>query len=113
MGGPPKIGVFTPPKSSIFIGFSIYAIHFGGFPPYFWVDTHIFSTIYPPQQWNASGWGGGSCGMQLKMLMTMVLGLYIYQCQMCQGLNSQIFHIIGDGHQPNSRGLYTHDKDSY
>ena len=25
---------------------------------------------------------------------------------MCQGLNSHYFHIIGDGHQPNSRGLY-------
>ena len=25
--------------------------------------------------------------------------------QMCQGLNSHYFHIIGDGHQPNSRGL--------
>ena len=24
----------------------------------------------------------------------------------------QYFHIIGDGHQPNSRGLYTHYKDS-
>ena len=32
--------------------------------------------------------------------------------QMCQGLNSHYFHIIGDGHQPNSRGLYTHYKDS-
>ena len=32
---------------------------------------------------------------------------------MCQGLNSHYFHIIGDGHQPNSRGLYTHNyKDS-
>ena len=31
---------------------------------------------------------------------------------MCQGLNSLYFHIIGDGHQPNSRGLYTHHKDS-
>ena len=31
---------------------------------------------------------------------------------MCQGLNSLYFHIIGDGHQPNSRGLYTHYKDS-
>ena len=30
---------------------------------------------------------------------------------MCQGLNSHYFHIIGDGHQPNSRGLYTHYKD--
>ena len=32
--------------------------------------------------------------------------------QMCQGQNSHYFHIIGDGHQPNSRGLYTHYKDS-
>ena len=32
---------------------------------------------------------------------------------MCQGLNSHYFHIIGDGHQPTSRGLYTHYKDSY
>ena len=32
---------------------------------------------------------------------------------MCQGLNSHYFRIIGDGHQPNSRGLYTHYKDSY
>ena len=31
---------------------------------------------------------------------------------MCWGLNSHYFHIIGDGHQPNSRGLYTHYKDS-
>ena len=28
------------------------------------------------------------------------------------GLNSHYFHIIMDGHQPNSRGLYTHYKDS-
>ena len=31
---------------------------------------------------------------------------------MCQGLNSHYFRIIGNGHQPNSRGLYTHYKDS-
>ena len=31
---------------------------------------------------------------------------------MCQGLNSHYFHIIGDGHQPNGRRLYTHYKDS-
>ena len=24
-------------------------------------------------------------------------------------INSHYFHIIGDGHQPNSRGLYTHE----
>ncbi len=28
-------------------------------------------------------------------------------------INSHYFHIIGDGHQPNSKGLYTHYKDSY
>ena len=32
---------------------------------------------------------------------------------MCQGLNSHYFHVIGDGHQPNTRDLYTHYKDSY
>ena len=28
-------------------------------------------------------------------------------------LYSHYFHMIGDGHQPDSRGLYTHYKDSY
>ena len=41
------------------------------------------------------------------------IGDYILPSYMCQGLNSHYFHIIGDGHQPNSRGLYTHYKDSY
>ena len=27
-------------------------------------------------------------------------------------INSQYFHIIGNGHQPNSKGLYGHYKDS-
>ena len=31
---------------------------------------------------------------------------------MCWSINSHYFHIIGDGHQPNSRRLYTHYKDS-
>ena len=31
---------------------------------------------------------------------------------MCQGLNSHYFHLVGDGHQPNSKGFY-HEKDSY
>ena len=31
---------------------------------------------------------------------------------MCWDLNSHYFDIIGDGHQPNNRGLYTHYKDS-
>ena len=28
-------------------------------------------------------------------------------------INSHYFHIIGDGHKPKSRGLYTNYKDSY
>ena len=28
-------------------------------------------------------------------------------------INSHYFHIIGDGHQPNNRVLYTNYKDSY
>ena len=31
---------------------------------------------------------------------------------MCWGLNSHYFHVVGVGHQPNNRGLYTHYKDS-
>ena len=31
---------------------------------------------------------------------------------MCWGPNSDHFHLIWDGHQPNSVGLYTHYKDS-
>ena len=37
-----------------------------------------------------------------------MVGCFIFQT--CQGLNSHYFHIIGDGHQPNSRayvGVYT------
>ena len=36
----------------------------------------------------------------------------VYLFHMCQGLNSHYFHITGGGHQPNSKGLYTHYKDS-
>ena len=32
-------------------------------------------------------------------------------CVLGSSLDSHYFHIIGDGHQPNSRGLYTHYKD--
>ena len=48
-----------------------------------------------------------------KWLITMVIVnpqvLGFFPFNMCQGLNSHYFHIIGDGHQPNSRGLYTHE----
>ena len=41
-----------------------------------------------------------------------LLGFSKLILHVCQGLNSHYFHIIGDGHQPNIRGLYTHYKDS-
>ena len=34
------------------------------------------------------------------------------QIYMCWGLNSHWFPVVGDGHQPNRRGVYTHYKDS-
>ena len=46
----PKI-MGKPPKSSLLIGFSIiFTIHFGGFSPYFWVDTHILQWIQGTNQ---------------------------------------------------------------
>ena len=36
----------------------------------------------------------------------------VYLFHMCQGLNSHYCHITGGGHQPNSKGLYIHYKDS-
>ena len=44
---------------------------------------------------------------------TSIILFCLVQPHMCQGLNSHYFHIIWDGHQPNSRGLYTHYMDSY
>ena len=29
-----------------------------------------------------------------------------------EGLNSHYFHIVGDGHRPNDKGLYAHYKGS-
>ena len=52
-------------------------------------------------------------GVLLKeFLLSFLNSVGVYYYHMCQGLNSHYFHIIGDGHQPNSRGLYTHYKDS-
>ena len=51
-----------------------------------------------------------SCDRKLNPASGCWICMYVH---MCQGLNSHYFHIIGDGHQPNSRGLYTHYKDSY
>ena len=47
-------------------------------------------------------------GMLADSFMSSVLEIHLkgYPDDLCQGLNSHYFHIIGDGHQPNSRGLY-------
>ena len=45
-------------------------------------------------------------------MICLDIWIYVFskmQCSrrdVCQGLNSHYFHIIGDGHQPTSRGLY-------
>ena len=36
----------------------------------------------------------------------------VVKIHVCWGLDSHWFPVVGDGHQPNSRGLYTHYKDS-
>ncbi len=41
------------------------------------------------------------------MICWTMCGFCVFS-HMCQGLNSHYCHILGDGHQPNSRGLYTH-----
>ena len=51
-----------------------------------------------------AGWGGNSSKSNPD--------ISVLKCHMCWGLDSQCFHIRGDGHQPNSRGLFTHYKDS-
>ena len=83
----------------IFIGREIYEI----LP---WMLQHVGLQV------NDSNMYFGTVAMKfpqrgLNILQTMIIN------HGCQGLNSHYFHIIGDGHQPNSRGLYTHYKDSY
>ena len=55
----------------------------------------------------------GTKTARAAMMAWDAIECYIFsKIHVCQGLNSHYFHIIGDGHQPNSRGLYTHYKDS-
>ena len=42
----------------------------------------------------------------------MVRGFQTYPKYMCWGLESHCFHVVRDVHQPNSRGVYAHYKDS-
>ena len=50
------------------------------------------------------------CGSQYQQMdIGTTRSQFCWQIHMCQGLNSHYFHIIGVGHQPNSRDLYTHN----
>ena len=51
--------------------------------------------------------------LRCSQKMATTFSLRIFKAYMCQGLNSHYFHIIGNGHQPKSRGLYAHYKASY
>ena len=67
-----------------------------------WMQRKITNQNFHPVQYSRTYW-----------LTVSEWGPGMVLQDMCQGLNSHYFHIIGDGHQPNSRGLYTHYKDSY
>ena len=45
----------------------------------------------------------GSAWAKVVALTSRAGGVEQFYCHMCQGLNSHYFHIIGDGHQPNSK----------
>ena len=56
-------------------------------------------------------WMKGFMGFKgFILLMAEILHQFI---DVPGSINSHYFHIIGDGHQPTSRGLYTHYEDSY
>ena len=73
---------------------------------YFSIHAPFFSTLSPfsgkRYEEDPGGCGGGQCSGSFCLLDHTR-----NKKHMCQGLNSLYFHIIGDGHQPNSRGLYT------
>ena len=63
-----------PPKSSIFIGFSIiFTIHFGGFSPYFWKHPNLGQ----PRHWAAASEGVERSVRQLPMIKIMAWRLAV------------------------------------
>ncbi len=71
-----------------------------------WIIVQIIPVVYLPT----------FCTLLLTWARTIVMHpstRYMCSKHVCQGINSHCFHIIGDGHQPHSSGLYTHYKDSY
>ena len=65
------------------------------------------------QEESGRGWMGKERICQTTHHGGAILELVMLSFLVNKGLNSHYFHIMGDGHQPNSRGLYTHYKDSY
>ena len=55
-------------------------------------------------------WGRTFTEKYLRMYE--IHSVYNQEGHVLGSINSLYFHIIGDGHQPNSRGLYNHYKDS-
>ena len=137
MQPPQEMGVSKnsgTPKSSFLIGFSIINHPFWGFPPIFG-NTHIVFVLYffvaPvsfPGVWKGLAplrqFLNTTQGSRLQKKIKAqalnaqqndsytILHRYMLYIYMCQGLNTHYFNIIGHGHQPNSRGSYTHYKDS-
>ena len=77
----------------------------GKSPPAFPVSAAIYDLLQsdfpgPPRTWDPLMVRGTHT--RFESLKICAIG----------SINSHYFHIIGDGHQPNSRGLYTHYKDS-
>ena len=51
---------------------------------------------------------GNNFCLEVDLVKSAIRGFYMYQ-----GLNSHYFHIIGDGHQPNSTGVRWDDHPQY
>ena len=70
-------------------------------------QKHLEVGIYWPHIWL-------NLGMTLSpaAVWKTIYGCHWYTRCAIGSINSHYFHIIGDCHQPNSRGLYTHYKDS-
>ena len=105
-------GFSTIPGGAGFLPSTVYR----SYPP---LKIHINCTFLKPKSWRF-GWKMWDVFRFPSVDLQGVFGRFWEilsplkkKTHLCQGLNSHYFHIIGDGHQPNSRGLYTHYKDSY
>ena len=73
--------------------------------------SHPHTPRYPGPFTNSfclgiSLWGFGEVWVSCQGMWAKIIECLIQdEIHMCQGLNANYFHIVGDGHQPNSRGL--------